>query len=61
LNGDLCPTCFEDSLENNDEEIATDETTPEPPPIATPSPQTATTTPDAAIQSDRLGETLVSA
>jgi len=61
LNDDLCPTCFENSQENNGEEIAHEETTPEPPPIATPAPQTTTATPDAAVQPDRLGEALVPA
>jgi len=61
LNGGLCPTCHEDSQENDDEEIDHEETALEPAPTAATAPQTPTTTPETAVQSDSLGETLVPA
>ncbi|HWL10513.1 MAG TPA: hypothetical protein VNQ76_19060 [Planctomicrobium sp.] len=59
LNDDLCPTCFEDSQENNDEETDHEEATSESAPAATTAPEAPTTTPDPAVQPDCLGETLV--
>jgi hypothetical protein len=61
LNGDFCPTCFEDSQENDDEEITPEETVSEPPSAATTAPQTTTATAHTPIQPDRLGEALVPA
>lgn len=59
LNGDLCPTCFQDSLETDDEETDHEEPTVEPAFNATTPSQTATETTDVAVQPDCLGETLV--
>jgi len=59
LNGDLCPPCFQDSLETDDEEIIPENASLEPTAVTTTAPQTTTATPDTAVQPDRLGETLV--
>lgn len=61
LNGDLCPTCHQDSLETDDEETDHEEPTVEPAFIATATPQTSTTTADPSVQPDCLGEALIPA
>jgi len=61
LNGDLCPTCFQDSLETDDEETDHEEPTLEPAFTTTTASQTAAATAHIAVQPDSLGETLVPA
>lgn len=61
LDDDLCPTCFQDSLETNDDETDAEELPLEPTSATTTAPQTPTTTPDAAVQPDCLGQAAVPA
>jgi len=66
LHDDLCPTCYEHSLETNDEEPDCEEPAPpetllEPPAFTPTPPQTTTAAADAAVQPHCLGEAAVPA
>jgi len=61
VNDDLCPTCYEESKEEQDEEHLFEESILESTPAETASPQTATATTHSAVQPICLGQAAVPA